>query len=344
MQTTLAELADLVAGEVVGDAQTVIHGFAALDQAKSGELTFLADRKYAPLLVDSKAAAVVIQHKERVDRPAICVANPYAAFLTLLNHYFPPQHPTWGIDAKAVLATEVAVGKDVHIGPYAVVERGCRLGDRVVIYPGTYVGADCVIGDDCVLYANVNLYARVELGERVVVHSGAVIGADGFGFYPLADGTYRKIPQVGRVVIGDDVEIGANTCLDRAMLGDTVIAAGVKLDNLVQIGHNTAVGAHSVVAAQTGLAGSVRVGQGVRIGGQVGVADHVTIGKGVSIGAQAGIAKDVEPGATIQGSPAVSNMAFKRQHFYSQRLGELFQKVRQLQKRLTHLENQENNP
>ncbi len=344
MQTTLAELADLVAGEVVGDAQTVIHGFAALEQAKPGELTFVADRKYAPRLADSKAAAVVVQPEVPVDRPAICVADPYVAFLTLLNHYFPPQHPTWHIDPKAVLASDVIVGKDVHIGPYAVVEQGCRLGDRAVIYPGTYVGAECVIGDDCVLYANVSLYARIELGDRVVIHSGAVIGADGFGFYPMPDGSYHKIPQVGRVVIGDDVEIGANTCLDRAMLGETALARGVKLDNLIQIGHNTTVGAHSVVAAQTGLSGSVRVGQGVRMGGQVGIADHTTIGDGVSIGAQSGIGQDVEPGATVQGSPAIPNTAFKRQYFYSLRLGELFQKVRQLQKRLTYLENQENNP
>lgn len=344
MQTTLAELATLVAGEVVGDAQTVIHGFAALEQAQPGELTFIAERKYAPLLADSKAAAVVVQPQAAVDRPAICVDNPYVAFLTLLNHYFPPQHPAWGIDTKAVLADDVTLGTDVHIGPYAVIERGCRLGDRVVIYPGTYVGADCVIGDDCVLYAHVNLYARIELGERVIVHSGAVIGADGFGFYPMADGSYRKIPQVGRVVIGDDVEIGANTCLDRAMLGDTVVAAGVKLDNLIQIGHNTTVGAHSILAAQTGLSGSVRVGPGVRMGGQVGIADHITIGEGATIGAQAGVGQDVEPGATVQGSPAMPNTAFKRQYFYSLRLGELFHKVRQLQQRLTQLENQENNP
>ncbi|WP_256868492.1 UDP-3-O-(3-hydroxymyristoyl)glucosamine N-acyltransferase [Candidatus Entotheonella palauensis] len=344
MQTTLAELADLVAGEVVGDAQTVIHGFAALDQAQPGELTFIADRKHASRLAGSKATAVVVQPEEQVDRPAICVDNPYVAFLTLLNHYFPPQHPAWGIDPKAVLASDVTLGKDVNIGPYAVIEQGCRLGDRVVVYPGTYIGADCVVGDDCVLYAHVSLYARAELGERVVIHSGAVIGADGFGFYPMADGSYRKIPQVGRVVIGDAAEIGANTCLDRAMLGDTVIADGVKLDNLIQIGHNTTVGAHSVVAAQTGLSGSVRIGRGVRMGGQVGIADHTTIGDGVAIGAQSGIGQDVEPGATVQGSPAISNTAFKRRYFYSLRLGELFQKVRQLQKRLTQLENQENNP
>jgi UDP-3-O-[3-hydroxymyristoyl] glucosamine N-acyltransferase len=344
MQTTLAELANLVAGEVVGDAQTVIYGFASLEQAQPGELTFVADRKYRSLLAVSKAAAVVIQREEPVDRPAICVDDPYVAFLTLLHHYCSPQHPAWGRDPKAVVADDVTMGQDTHIGPYAVVEQGCRLGNRVVIYPGTYIGADCVVGDDCVLYANVNLYARVELGDRVVVHSGAVIGADGFGFYRMADGSYRKIPQVGRVVIGSDVEIGANTCLDRAMLGDTMIGDGVKLDNLIQIGHNTVVGAYSVLAAQTGLSGSVRVGQRVRMGGQVGIADHVTIGEGSEIGAQSGIGQDIEPGARVQGSPAVANTAFKRQFFYSLKLGELFQKVRQLQKRLTRLENQENNP
>lgn len=344
MKATLAELADLVGGDVVGDAETVIHGFAAIEHAQPGELTFIADRKYAPLLAASQAAAVVVHPEEPVDRPAICVANPYVAFLTLLHHYFPPQHPAWGIDAKAALADDVVVGTDANIAPYAVIERGCRLGDRVVIYPGAYIGADCVIGDDCVLYANVSLYARVELGRGVIIHSGAVIGADGFGFYPLDDGTYRKIPQVGRVVIGDEVEIGANTCLDRAMLGDTVVAAGAKLDNLIQVGHNVAVGSHSVLAAQTGLAGSVRVGSGVRMGGQVGIAEHTTIGDGAAIGAQSGIGQDVEPGATLQGSPAISNTAFKRQHFYSLRLGELFQKVRQLQRRLDELESQEKNP
>ncbi len=344
MKATLAELAALVAGDVIGDAQTVIHGFAAIEQAQPGDLTFIADRKYAPLLAASKAAGVVVQSEELVDRPVIRVANAYVAFLTLLHHYFPPQHPTWGIDAKAVVAADVTMGADVHIGPYAVIERGCRLGDRVVIYPGAYIGADCVIGDDCVLYANVSLYARVELGRRVLIHSGAVIGADGFGFYPLDDGTYRKIPQVGRVVVGDEVEIGANTCLDRAMLGDTVIAAGAKLDNLIQVGHNVTVGSHSVLAAQIGLAGSVQVGSGVRMGGQVGIAEHTRIGDGAAIGAQSGIGQDVEPGATLQGSPAIPNLAFKRQHFYSLRLGELFQKVRQLQRRLDELESQENNP
>lgn len=341
MRVTLNELATLVQGKVVGEGTTLIHGLATLEKAKPGELTFVANRKYAALLGPSKASAVLVDLQQPVDRSAIRVLNPYVAFCALLEHFFPLQHPMWDIDDRAVLAPDVMVGEDVNIGPYAVIGRGARLGHRVVIYPGTYIGEDCVIGDDCVLYANASLYARVALGKQVVIHSGAVIGADGFGFYPQTDGTYHKIPQVGRVVIGDGVEIGANTCIDRAMVGDTVIDEGAKLDNLIQVGHQARVGAHTVMAAQGGLSGSTWVGSGVRMGGQVGVADHAIIGDGASIGAQSGIMGKIEPGAVLQGSPAMPQSTFKRLYFYNLRLGELFQQVKQLQRRLDELEGQE---
>lgn len=341
MHVTLVELAALLDGEIEGDERLIISGIAPLDRAQHGDLTFLTHRKYARQLARSQASAVLVGRQQPVDRPALRVPNPFLALITLLECFFPPRHPALGIDTRAVLDAEVHVGDQVSIGPYAVIGRGTRLGDRVIVYPGTYIGEECVIGDDCVLYANVSLYARVHLGRQVVVHSGAVIGADGFGFYPLADGSYRKIPQVGRVVIGDAVEIGANTCVDRAMLGETVIESGVKLDNLVQIGHNTRVGAHSVLASQVGLSGSVRVGPRVRMGGQVGVIDHVTIGEGASIVGQSGIAQDIEPDTTVWGSPAVAHTAFKRMHVYSQRLGELFQDVKQLRQRLEQLEGRE---
>jgi UDP-3-O-[3-hydroxymyristoyl] glucosamine N-acyltransferase len=342
MHITLAELAGLVGGAVEGDGATLIHGLAPLDEAQPGDLTFVANRRQTPRLGTSRASAVLVDAQQPVDRPAIRVANAYIAFLTLLDHFFPAQHPAWGIDPRAVLGPEVQVGQGAHIGPYAVIEHGVRLGARVVIYPGAYIGEDCVIGDDCILYARVSLYARVQLGKRVIVHSGAVIGADGFGFYPLADGSYRKIPQVGRVIVGDAVEIGANTCIDRAMLGDTVIESGTKLDNLIQIGHNTHVGPHTVMAAQVGLSGSVRIGPRVRMGGQAGIADHVTIGEGATIGAQAGIGGDIGPGEVAMGSPAIRATAFKRIHFYSQRLGALFRQVKHLQQRLEQLEGREN--
>ena len=245
MRVTLAELACLLTGELEGDGETIICGLAPLDQAQADDLAFVAESTPATQLAASRATAVLVAPQVRVDRPAIRVADPYLGFIHLLEHFFPQQHPAWGIDARAIIAPEVELGARVNIGPYVVIERGARLGDDVTVYPGTYIGAACEIGAGCVLYAHVSLYPRVHLGRQVIIHSGAVIGADGFGFYALPDGVQRKIPQVGRVVIGDAVEIGANTCIDRATLGDTIIEPGVKLDNLVQIGHNSTYDARS---------------------------------------------------------------------------------------------------
>lgn len=341
MRVTLAELACILTGELDGDGQTIICGIAPPEQAQVGDLTFLAESKHATRLATSHATAVLVAPHVLVDRPAIRVADPYVGFIHLLEYFFPPQRPAWGIDARAVIGPEVALGERVNIGPYAVVGRGVRLGDDVTVYPGTYIGEACDIGAGCILYANVSLYPHVLLGRSVVVHSGAVIGADGFGFHTLPDGSHRKIPQVGRVVIGDAVEIGANTCIDRATLGDTVIESGVKLDNLVQIGHNCVIGEHAILAGQVGLSGSVRVGSGVRMGGQVGVADHITVGDKVSIAAQSGVLADLDPGATVYGSPALPGPIAKRRHVYSLRLGELFQQVKELQRRLEELEGRE---
>lgn len=343
MHVTLAELARLLNGTVTAGAeQTVISGIAPFERAQAGDLTFIAERQYATRLADSKATALLIDPQSPVDRPAIRVANPYVSFVTLLEHFFPVRHPQWQVDSRAVLGSNVVLGKDVNIGPYVVIGQDVRIGNRVTIYPGSYIGDACIIGPDCVLYANVSIYARVVLGKSVTIHSGAVIGADGFGFYPLPDGAYRKVPQVGRVLIEDHVEIGANTCIDRATVGDTIIRTGSKLDNLIQVGHNTIIGSHTVLAGQVGLGGSAHIGNRVQIGGQAGIADHATIGDGAAIAGQSGIASTVESGATVIGSPAVSSQAFKRMHFYSLRLGELFRQVKQLRQRLVQLEDREN--
>jgi UDP-3-O-[3-hydroxymyristoyl] glucosamine N-acyltransferase len=342
MPVTLGELARLVGGQVSGEPQTRIQGIAPLHQAQPGDITVVLARRYITQLANSQATAVLLDRHLPVDRPAIRVAEPRLGFITLLEYFAPSAQPSYTVDPRAVLAPDVALGEQVSIGPYVVIGPGCRIGERVVIYPGTYIGAGCEIGAESILYANVSIYPRVHIGRHVIVHSGAVIGADGFGFLPLPDGSYRKIPQIGRVIIGDAVEIGANTCIDRATMGDTVIETGAKLDNLVLVGHNTIVGAHSVLAGQVGLAGSVRLGLQVRMGGQSGVADHVSVGDGVSIGGQAGITADLEPGSQVWGTPAIDGMTFKRMHFYSRRLGELFQRVKQLQRRLEQLERQEN--
>lgn len=343
MHATLAELARLLNGTVTSGAeQTIISGVAPFERAQAGDLTFVAERKYAARLADSKATALLIDQHSQVDRPAIRVTDPYASFATLLEHFFPVRHPQWQVDPRAVLGENVVLGKDVNIGPYVVIGQDVRIGNNVTIYPGSYIGDACIIDTGCVLYANVSIYARVSLGKGVIIHSGAVIGADGFGFHPLPDGSYRKVPQVGQVIIEDHVEVGANTCIDRATVGDTRIRTGSKLDNLVQVGHNAIIGSHTVLAGQVGLAGSACIGDHVQIGGQAGIADHATIGDGAAIGGQSGISSTVESGASMLGSPAIPIQDFKRLHFYSLRLGELFRHVKQLQQRLTQLEDREN--
>jgi UDP-3-O-[3-hydroxymyristoyl] glucosamine N-acyltransferase len=344
MQVTLGELARLVGGEVSGDAQTRIQSIAPLHQAQAGDITFVLARKYVAQLAHSRATAVLTDRHLPVDRPALRVAEPRAGFVTLLEYFAPSPQPSYTVDPRAVLAPDVELGAQVSVGPYVVIDAGCRLGERVVIYPGTYIGAGCEIGAESILYANVNIYPGVKIGRNVVVHSGAVIGADGFGFLPLPDGSYRKIPQIGRVIIGDAVEIGANTCIDRATVGDTIVEMGAKLDNLVLVGHNTIIGAHSILAGQSGVAGSTRLGPRVRMGGQSGVVDHRTVGEAATIGAKTAVFSDVAPAATVLGTPAIDAMTSKRMHVYSRRLGELFQQVKQLQRRLEQLERQENTP
>ena len=339
VRATLAELAQLLDAEVVGDEQTAIRGIAPLEDAGSGDLAFVnSDRSALDRLAASRASAVLVAPDMPVDRPALRVPDPQLGLIRLVEAYFPQQHPAWGIDERAVLAPDVAVGQRVNVGPYAVIGEGVRLEDDAVIYPGTYVGPGCHIGPQCVLYANVSLYPRVTLGRGVVIHSGAVIGADGFGYRRLDGEGHRKIPQIGGVLVGDGVEIGANTCIDRATLGNTVVEAGAKLDNLVQIGHNSVVGADTVIAGQAGVSGSVRVGAGVRMGGQAGIADHLTVGAEASIAGQAGVATDVAPGTTVFGTPAVPATLAKRAHLYGLKLGELFQRVKRLQRRLEALE------
>lgn len=339
MRVTLAELAQLLEAEVVGDGQTTICGIAPLEEAKTGDLAFVvSDGSALDRLAASRASAVLVAPEMPVDRPALRVPDPYLGFIRLVEAYYPQQHPAWGIDERAVLAPDVVVGQRVSVGPYAVIAEGTRLEDDVVVYPGTYIGPGCHVGPECVLHANVSLYPRVTLGRGVVIHSGAVIGADGFGYRRMDGGDYRKIPQVGGVLIGDGVEIGANTCIDRATLGNTVVEVGTKLDNLVQIGHNSVVGAYTVMAGQAGVSGSVRVGARVRVGGQAGIAEHLTVGDEAAIAAQAGVGTDVASGTTVLGTPAVSSTLAKRAHLYGMKLGELFQRVRRLQRRLEALE------
>jgi UDP-3-O-[3-hydroxymyristoyl] glucosamine N-acyltransferase len=338
MRKRLDEVADLVGGTLYGDPSIEIEGVAGLNDAGPEDITFLSDRKNLKDLARCKAAAVLATSAEGIGQPVVEVANPYAAFADLLGVFHPSIPPPGTVDERASVDPSARLGEGVTLYPYAVVGPDVVVGDRAVIHSHAVVGEGCSIGPDCVLHPNVTLYPGVELGRRVVVHGGAVLGSDGFGYAELEDGTRRKIPQVGRVVVEDDVEIGANVAVDRATLGATVIRRGTKIDNLVHIAHNSIVGADGIIAAQAGLSGSCEVGDRVIILGQVGLIDHVRVGDGATLIAQAGVTRDVEPGEVVSLTPAMPHSVSRRVVTALPRLPDLAKEVRALARRLEELE------
>jgi len=332
---TLKELAGLCGGELHGDPGQKISGAASLSEAGPGEITFYADPRYMSRLRKTGASAVFVplEFSEQTAAAQIRVANPSKAFEQVVLKLAPkPIAFAAGIHPTAVVDPTAKIGKVNSIQPHAVIESGTVIGDNTVIRAGSYVGHESMIGASCLIYPNVTIRERTRIGARVVIHSGAVIGADGFGF-ELVEGRYQKIPQVGIVQIDDDAEIGANTTIDRARFGRTWIQEGVKIDNLVQIAHNVIIGKHSIIAAQTGISGSTRVGEKVMMAGQVGVIGHLTIDDHTIIAAQSGISKDL-PGGAWFGSPAVPLPDAKRQIAWIHRLGKLFDRVKALEKKL----------
>lgn len=305
MRVTVSEIAALVGGALEGDGSRVIEGAAGLEEATERDLTFLANPKYTKALTVTRAGAVLVGNAVRVDgRPAIRVAHPQWAFAQVLGMLAneKPRHPD-GLHPSAVIAPTASLGVGVSVGAGSVIEAGAAIGAGTVVYPQCYVGRATTIGCDCVLYPQVVIREEVTLGDRVIVHSGAVIGADGFGFAER-DGQHQKIPQLGTVVIGDDVEIGANVTVDRATTGSTVVGKGTKVDNLVQIAHNVKIGEHCVIVAQAGISGSTQLGHHVTLAGQVGLTGHLRIGDRVIVAAQSGVMHDLPAGATVFGSPA----------------------------------------
>jgi UDP-3-O-[3-hydroxymyristoyl] glucosamine N-acyltransferase len=335
---TLGELAALVGGSVEGNPTLVIIGVAGLQDAQAGEITFVAQPKYLRLLKTAKASAVILDRTMPADRPAIRVDQPYRAFATLLTLFYPRLRPRPGIVEPVLRGERVCLGQDVTLWPFVTLSDDVTIGDRVVLYPGVFVGPGSSIGDDSVLYANVTLYDHVAVGRRVVIHAGAVLGADGFGYVPGVDGHHQKIPQVGGVRVEDDVEIGANVCIDRATLGETRIRRGTKIDNLVHVAHNVDVGEDNLLLAQVGISGSCRLGTHVTLAGQVGLSDHVQIGDHATVIAQAGIAKDVEPRAIMSGTPAIRHSLWRRVQAVTPRLPNLLRTVAALERRVAALE------
>jgi len=332
---TLQELADLCGGELRGDPAQKIIGAAALLEAAPGEITFYADPRYMARLKKTRASAIFVplDFSEKTAAAQIRVANPSKAFEQVVLKLAPkPITFAPGIASTAVVDPSAMLGNGVSIQPHAVIEANATIGDNTVIGAGSYVGHESLIGEACLIYPNVTIRERTQIGARVIIHSGVVIGADGFGF-ELVEGRHKKIPQIGIVQIDDDVEIGANTTIDRARFGRTWIQEGVKIDNLVQIAHNVIMGKHSIIAAQTDVSGSTRVGERVMMAGQVGVIGHLIIDDNTIIAAQSGISKDL-PGGAWFGSPAVPLAEAKKQIAWTHRLGKLFERVKALEKKL----------
>ena len=335
---TLGQLAEALAAKLVGDPDRVVTGVATLEAASPSDVSFLTDPRYEAIARTSRAGAFIVPVGTRgLPGPVLECAAPQRALIELLTLFHPRPAVAPGVDPTAVVAADVVVEEGAAIGPLAVIEAGARIGARVQIHALVYVGAGVHIGDECVIYPHVVLREGVKVGRRVIVHAGAVLGADGFGYAPDG-GVHRKIPQVGTVVIEDDVEIGANTTIDRSTLGATIVRRGTKIDNLVQIAHNVDIGEDVIIAAQSGIAGSSRLGRGAVLGGQVGIADHVSVGEGAMLGAQAGTTHDVPAGARMAGTWARPMLLARRIWVAQAELPEMAARLKKLERRIAELE------
>ena len=339
MQQSARDIARIVAGDRSGNPEQLVTGLAGVREATPGDISFLASPKYLSAAKATRASVLIVQKDLAVSfgGTLIRVDNPAEAFAKLVEQVA-PQPVTYkpGIHPSSVVASSAKLGKNVSIQPHAVIEEGVVIGDRTVIGAGSYIGHESRVGADCLIYPLVNLRERTMLGDRVILHGGVVLGADGFGFEAV-DGKHKKVPQVGYVEIGDDVEIGANTAVDRGRFGRTRIGNGTKIDNLVQVGHNCMIGDHCIICGLVGIAGSVIVGDHVTIAGQVGIAGHLTIGDKSILMAQAGVTKDVPAGSIVLGAPAVPHKDFKRVHAALQRLPETLAKIHELEQQLAEL-------
>lgn len=345
MEFQAKQIADLIGGKVEGNAQATVHTFAKIEEGKEGAISFLSNPKYAHYLYDTKSTIVLVnddlQLEKAVSATLIRVPNAYDAVAKLLQIYESMKPKKTGIDPLASISPKATIGQNVYIGPFAVVADGAVIGDGTQIYPHTVIGEGVKIGQNVLLYPNVTIYQGCQLGNNVTIHAGSVIGADGFGFAPNQEG-YDKIPQIGIVVIEDNVEIGANTCVDRSTMGQTVIHKGVKLDNLVQIAHNCEVGENTVMSAQAGLAGSTKIGSWCMVGGQAGFAGHIHVADKTFVGAQCGVIGNTKGnGETLIGSPAMDPKVYFKGMAMLRRLPDMYKQLSELQKQVEELKKQQ---
>ncbi len=342
MEFKASDIAAFLGGEIVGDGSVRISNVSKIEEGQPGTLAFLANPKYEAYLYTTKASVILINKnvelKSEVEPTLIKVDDAYQSFASLLELYMQAKaNSKKGIEQPSFVSETAKIGEDIYLGAFAYIGNNVTIGTNVKIYPNAYVGDNTTIADNCILYSGVKIYEDCVIGKNCIIHAGAVIGADGFGFAPQNDGTYKKIPQIGNVILEDDVEIGANTCIDCATMGSTIIRQGTKLDDLIMVGHNCEIGKNTVFAAQVGVAGSSKVGDNCKFGGQVGIAGHAKIGNNVQLGGQAGVSGNVKDGKSMLGSPAIDIVLAAKSFVALKNLPGLVKDVHQLKKEIKDL-------
>ncbi len=338
MKFTAAQIAEILEGEIEGNPEAKVSELSKIEEGEEGSLTFLSNPKYTSYIYKTNASVTIVNHDFKAEQPVnttlIKVKDAYKAFSTLLEYYNQVKLSKSGIENPSYIDENVKYGEALYLGAFAYIGKNVEIGDRVKIYPNAYLGDNVKVGDDVVIFPGVKIYSECVIGSNCFLHSGVIVGADGFGFSPGDDGTYSKVPQIGNVIIEDQVEIGAGTTIDRATLGSTIIRKGVKLDNQIQIAHNVEIGENTAIAAQTGIAGSTKIGKNCLIGGQVGIAGHLTIGDRVSIQAQSGIGRNVEDGEKLQGTPALGYHDYNKSYIHFKNLPKTVDLIHQLKKKI----------
>ncbi|MDO6744006.1 UDP-3-O-(3-hydroxymyristoyl)glucosamine N-acyltransferase [Tenacibaculum soleae] len=338
MKFTTKQIAEILEGEIIGNPEAEVSKLSKIEEGEKGSLTFLSNPKYNPYIYSTKATVVIVNSdfelEKETETTLIKVKDAYEAFSKLLAFYNEVKNNKQGRENPHFIAKTALIGSNEYIGAFSYIGENVVLGENVKIYPNSYIGDNTKIGDNTTIYAGVKIYSETEIGTNCKIHSGSVIGSDGFGFAPTESGIYKTIPQIGNVIIEDNVDIGANSTIDRATLGSTIIKEGVKLDNQIQVAHNVEIGKNTVIASQTGIAGSAKVGESCMIGGQVGIVGHITIGNNVRIQAQSGIAKSIKDNDVVQGTPAFGYGDYSKSYVYFKNLPKLASTIHKIEKEL----------
>ncbi len=343
MKYSIKKIADYLNGTIEGNPEIEISNIAKIEEAQAGDITFLANPVYTPHIYTTQASAVIVKKdfvpEKKIKASLIKVTDPYQAFSQLLEIYNQTYHDKTGIEEPVKISNRSSIGENVYIGAFTYVGDNVQIGNNVKIFPGCFIGNNSKIDDNTIIFANVSIYHDTIIGKNVTIHSGTVIGGDGFGFAPNNGNDFKKVPQIGNVVIEDFVEIGSNAAIDRATMGSTIIHRGVKLDNFIQVAHNVEIGENTVIAALTGISGSTKIGKNCMIGGQVGIAGHIKVGNDVKVGAQSGITHSLKDGEVVVGTPAIPIRNFKKSTILFKNLEDLFNRIKTLEEQVNKQKN-----